>query len=123
MDCSEESGMNAQATNAHPSACYITTARPSDLVAFHLPDTRLERLLRVDFGPSWYLSASFGADSLGEHVLAMDQAQDLQTLQNVNSRGAPVYTVTFPPSDIDWNGELGVWFVSRYIQVSFLAIF
>lgn len=99
-------------TTAHHDACYIATVNPSQLVAFHLPDTRLERLLRVDYGPSWYLSPSFAADVPGEHVLAMSQAKDLQMLPHVSSRGAPFYSVTFPPSHEDnvWNGELGVWF-------------
>ena len=34
-------------TTAHHDACFIATVAPSHLAAFHLPDTRLERLLRV----------------------------------------------------------------------------
>ena len=108
----EESDMDDQ-TTAHRDACYIATVQPSDLVAFHLPDTRLERLLRVDYGPSWYLSPSFSADVPGEYVLAMSQARDLRMLPHVSSRGAPFYSVTFPPpnqEDTVWGGELGVWF-------------
>jgi len=103
----EESGMQVQ-TTAHQDACYIATVRPSELVAFHLPDTRLERLLRVDFGSSWYLSPSFHADMTGEHVLAMNRSRDLRMLPHVSSRGAPEYTVTLPPANNDWGGELGV---------------
>ena len=109
VDCSQESGMDAQ-TTAHHDACFIATVCPSELVAFHLPDTRLERLLRVDFGPSWYLSPSFAADITREYVLAMNRARDLRMLPRVSSRGAPVYTVTLPPTNNDWSGELGVWF-------------
>ena len=108
----EESDMDDQ-TTAHRDACYIATVQPSDLVAFHLPDTRLERLLRVDYGSSWYLSPSFSADVPGEYVLAMSQARDLRMLPHVTSRGAPFYSVTFPPpnqEDTVWGGELGVWF-------------
>lgn len=104
-----DSGMSAQ-TTAHQDACYIATVRPAEVVAFHLPDTRLERLLRVDIGPSWYLSPSFAADVTGEHVLAMSKARDLRMLPHVSSRGAPVYTVTLPPMNNVWNGELGVYF-------------
>ena len=105
----EARGMNAQ-TTAHHDACYIATVGQSELVAFHLPDTRLERLLRVDFGPSWYLSPSFAADITGECVLSMSHARDLRMLPHVSSRGAPFYTVTLPPTNNDWGGELGVWF-------------
>ncbi|KAL7543443.1 hypothetical protein ACHAXR_012723, partial [Thalassiosira sp. AJA248-18] len=105
----DDIGMDEQ-TTAHHDACYIATVRPSELVAFHLPDTRLERLLRVDLGSSWYLSPSFAADITGEYVLAINKARDLRMLSHVSSRGAPVYTVTLPPNNEDWSGELGVWF-------------
>ncbi|KAL7555284.1 hypothetical protein ACHAWF_018921 [Thalassiosira exigua] len=97
-------------TTAHNDACYIATVRPSELVPFHLPDTRNERLLRLELGPSWYLSPSFEADVTGEYVLAMSRVRDLRMLPHVSSRGAPVYTVTLPPTNMDWDGDLGVWF-------------
>ena len=106
----DDTGMIAR-TAAHDDACYIATVRPAEIVPFHLPDTRLERLLRVDLGSSWYLSPSFAADVTGENVLAMAQAMDLRMLPHVSSRGAPVFTVALPPSsDTDWSGDLGVWF-------------
>lgn len=115
IDDNEESGMGAQ-TTAHHDACFIATVRPSELVSFHLPDTRLERSLRVDFGPSWYLSPSFAADIPGEFVLTMSRVRDLRMLTHVHSRGAPVYTITLPPTDQtnDWNGELGVFFETEW---------
>ena len=111
IDCSEEASDMDARTTAHRDACFIATVHPSELVAFHLPDTRLERLLRVDYGPSWYLSPSFAADIPGEYVLAMSPSRDLRMLPHVTSRGAPVYSVTFPPPNNNvWSGELGVWF-------------
>jgi hypothetical protein len=111
----DESGMGAQ-TTAHHDACFIATVRPSELVSFHLPDTRLERSLRVDFGLSWYLSPSFAADIPGEFVLTMSRVRDVRKLTHINSRGAPEYTITFPPTDQtnDWNGELGVFFETEW---------
>lgn len=110
--CSEdESGMESH-TTAHRDACYIATIRPSELVAFHLPDTRLERSLRVDLGPCWYLSPSFAADVPGEFLLTLNPAKDLRMLPPVSTRGAPVYAVSIPSTDQtdNWGGELGVWF-------------
>lgn len=105
--------MGAQ-TAAHKDACYIATVLPSEFVAFHLPDTRLERLLRVDIGPVWHLSPSFSADVPGEYVLSMDRARDLRMLPHVSSRGAPVYTISLSSTDDNWSGELGVWFESGW---------
>lgn len=99
-------------TTAHRDACYIATVRPSELVPFHLPDTRLERSLRVDFGSSWYLSPSFAADIPGEYLLTINPARDLRMLPPVSSRGAPIYSVSIPSAGQtdEWKGELGVWF-------------
>ncbi len=107
----EEIGMDSH-TTAHRDACYIATVRPSELVAFHLPDTRLERSLRIDLGPFWYMSPSFAADIPGEYHLTMNPARDLRMLQPVSSRGAPVYVVKIPSTDqtYKWQGDLGVWF-------------
>ncbi len=104
---SEERGLQ---TNAHHSACYIATIRPSELIAFHLPDTRLERLLRVEVGSGWNLSSSFPSDTPGQHVLSMERARDIQTLPHVSTRAAPYFNVVLPPPGGEWNGELGVWF-------------
>jgi hypothetical protein len=111
ISANDEIAMDSQ-TTAHRDACYIATLQPSELVAFHLPDTRLERSLRVDFGPSWYLSPSFAADIPGEYVLSMSPAQDLRMLPHVSARGSPVFSVSIPSTDQaeHWNGELGVWF-------------
>lgn len=108
IDSSEERELQ---TNAHHSACYIATIRPSELIAFHLPDTRLERLLRVDLGSGWNLSSSFPSDTPGQHVLSLERARDIQTLPHVSTRAAPYFNVVLPPPpDGEWNGELGVWF-------------
>ena len=109
IDSSEERGIPA-VTSAHHSACYIATIRPSELTAFHLPDTRLERLLRVELGSGWYLSSSFTADTPDQHILSLDRARDIQTLPHVSTRAAPYFNVVLPPPDGKWNGELGVWF-------------
>jgi hypothetical protein len=45
----------------------------------------------------------------------MNQVRDLRMLPHVNSRGAPVYTVTLPPTDNHgWSGELGVFFETEW---------
>ncbi len=114
IDGGKESSMSAQ-TNAHHDACFIATVCSSELAAFHLPDTRLERTLRVDLGPSWYLSPSFAADTPGELMLSLSRVRDLRMLNHVSSRGAPVYTITLPPTDTnDWSGELGVFFETEW---------
>jgi hypothetical protein len=109
IDINEESGIPSE-TSAHHNACYIATIRPSELTAFHLPDTRLERLLRVELGFGWNLSSSFPADTAGQYVLSMDRARDVQTLPHVSTRAAPIFNVVLPPPDAKWNGELGIWF-------------
>jgi hypothetical protein len=97
-------------TTAHPDACYITTVPPSELFAFHLPDTRIDRLLRIDYGGSWNLSSSIPADVTGEYHLTMTRAVDLRLLPQVSTRAAPVYKVTIPSPGKEWNGELGAYF-------------
>jgi hypothetical protein len=109
IDSSEERGILAE-TTAHHTACYISTIRPSELTAFHLPDTRLERLLRIEIGSGWNLSSSFPADTLGQHLLSLDRARDIQTLPHASTRAAPYFNVVLPPPDGNWNGELGIWF-------------
>lgn len=97
-------------TTAHQDACYIATIHPSELHTFHLPDTRIDRLMRIDYGSSWNLSSSFPADVTGIYDLTITRAMDLRLLPQVSSRAAPVYTVTLPPRDKEWNGELGAYF-------------
>uniref|UniRef100_A0A7S4MN01 C2 domain-containing protein n=1 Tax=Odontella aurita TaxID=265563 RepID=A0A7S4MN01_9STRA len=110
-------GTDMQAgTNAHRSALYISTAGPSELVPFHLPDTRSDRQLRADLGPTWNLTASWPADIAGEYTLKMMRALDLRVLRHVTTRAAPRYRIVLPPPDSDaeqhgaWDGELGIWF-------------
>lgn len=38
-------GDSSTVTTAHPDACYIASVNPSEIVTFHLPDTRVDRLL------------------------------------------------------------------------------
>jgi hypothetical protein len=109
IDSSDERGIPAEST-AHHNACYIATIRPFALTAFHLPDTRLERLLRVELGFGWNLSSSFPADTAGQYVLSMGRTKDIQTLPHGSTRAAPIFNVVLPPRDGKWNGELGVWF-------------
>lgn len=97
-------------TTAHPDACYICTIHPSELIAFHLPDTRVDRLLRLEYGSSWNLSSSIPADVTGEYHITMTRALDLRMLPQVSTRAAPVYTITIPDPDKEWNGELGTYF-------------
>ena len=102
-------------TVAHESAVYITTAASNDPIPFHLPDTRADRELRVDLGPNWNLSASFPADITSDHTLKLTRVVDLRLLKHVDNRGASKYKVQLPPTDIsgsniDFDGELGLWF-------------
>ena len=104
-------------TNAHAGALFIATAAPSDVIPFHLPDTRAERQLRIDFGTShWNLTSSFPADASQEFQLKVTRAIDLQLLKHVSTRASPTYKVELPPRTSPgqtfsaWDGELGVWF-------------
>ena len=105
-------------TIAHKSAFYITTAPPQEPIPFHLPDTRADRELRIDFGPNWNLSPSFQADVIGEYTLKMSRVVDLRTLEHVDHRGVEQYSVEISPQSISdddglleqWDGDLGIWF-------------
>jgi len=104
-------------TNAHGGALFITTAAPSDIVPFHLPDTRVDRELRIDLGTRrWNLTSSFPADVAQEYHLKLSRAMDLRLLKHVTTRASSHYKVELPPRTLPgqqqepWDGELGVWF-------------
>lgn len=103
-----------EGTTAHRAASYITTAGSSDFVPFHLPDSRGERQLRIGFGGSWNLTASFASDFPGDHSLTVTKAVDLRFVKHVSTRASPQYRVVLPPTETsgeeEWDGELGVWF-------------
>jgi hypothetical protein len=103
-----------EGTTAHRSALYITTAAPTELIPFHLPDSRGERQLRVDLGGTWNVTASIASDFPGEHTLKVSRAIDLRLLNHVSTRSAPKYKLVLPPPDVAgigiWEGELGVYF-------------
>ena len=101
-------------TTACGDACYVATIYPSEVISFHLPDTRIDRLLRIEYGSSWNLSPSIPADVTGEYHFSITRAMDLRLLNHVSSRAAPVYTVTIPSPDREWDGELGAWFESEW---------
>jgi hypothetical protein len=106
-----DSGSNLPTeTAAHPEACFIATIRPSELITFHLPDTRIDRLLRIEYGSLWNLSSSVPADVTGEYFLTVTRSVDLRFLPHVSTRATPIYTVTLPSPDKAWDGELGAWF-------------
>eukprot|EP00804_Cyclotella_cryptica_P020229 CCRYP_010930-RC/>CCRYP_010930-RC protein AED:0.04 eAED:0.04 QI:95/1/1/1/0.91/0.91/24/65/5640 len=109
VDSCRDSNLLAE-TTAHHAACYIATIHPSELISFHLPDTRIDRLLRFEYGTHWNLSCSIPADVTGEYYLTITRAMDLRILPHVSTRAAPVYTVNLPSPDKEWNGELGAWF-------------
>ena len=104
----------SEGTTAHRSAFYITTVGPSELLPFHLPDSRGERQLRVDMGAPCNVTASVAADFPGEHTLIVPKAIDLRLLNHVSTRAAPKYKIVLPPPDDagmgQWDGELGVFF-------------
>lgn len=104
-------------TNAHGGALFITTAAPLDIIPFHLPDTRVDRELRIDLGTRrWNLTSSFPADVAQEYQLKVSRAIDLRLLKHVTTRASSHYTVELPPRTLPgqqqepWDGELGVWF-------------
>jgi len=104
-------------TNAHGGALFITTAAPSDIVPFHLPDTRVDRELRIDLGTRrWNLTSSFPADVAQEYQLKVSRTIDLRLLKHVTTRASSHYAVELPPRTLPgqqqelWDGELGVWF-------------
>jgi hypothetical protein len=103
-----------EGTTAHRSALYITTAAPTELIPFHLPDSRGERQLRIDLGGTWNVTASIASDFPGEHTLKISRAIDLRLLNHVSTRSAPKYKLVLPPPDVAgigmWDGELGVYF-------------
>lgn len=115
LDYRHITGMSSN-TVAHKSALYITTAGTNEPIPFHLPDTRADRELRIDFGPNWNLSASFPADIISDYTFNITRVVDLRVLKHVDNRGASKYKVEVPPSDILgldmelWDGELGIWF-------------
>ena len=53
IDHRQKTNMPAGST-ASPSALYITTAGKSEIIPFHLPNTRADRQFRIDFGPGKY---------------------------------------------------------------------
>ena len=113
LDEEDVDGITA-GTTASKSALYICTAGNSQVIPFHLPDTRGERQLRIDLGGSWNLTSSFSADHTGENFFKISRAVDSRLLSHVTTRESPQYRVVLPPPDsggIDpWDGELGVWF-------------
>lgn len=48
-------------TRANHSALFITRSPSNECVAFHLPDSRSDRQIRIDFGAHHNLTASFPA--------------------------------------------------------------
>jgi C2 domain/SHR-binding domain of vacuolar-sorting associated protein 13 len=110
-----EAGRMLEGTTAHGSALYITTVFPSEIIPFSLPDSRGERLLRVDIGSPWSLTASISADILGDYTMKINRAVDLRILPHVSTRSNPQYEVRLPPSgDSTFDGELGVWFETEW---------
>lgn len=105
----------APGSRAHPSALYVTSLAPTEIVPFTLPDSRGERQLRIDLGGSWNLTASVSADVPGEHTLKLARGVDLKTTPHVSTRGSPEYVVKIRPEDVtQFSNELGVWFETEW---------
>lgn len=108
-------GPISSTSRAHPSALYVTTVGPKEIAPFNLPDTRAERLIRVDLGGEHNLTASFSADVPGEHTLKVTRAIDLKLLPHVLTRASPEYEICFPPADIlRITNEMGLWFETEW---------
>lgn len=109
------SGPIALSTRAHPSALYVTTAGPSEIIPFNLPDTRGERLLRIDLGGDYNLTASISADVPGEHTLKVTKAVDLKLLPHVLTRASSEYEIRLTPLEVHrLSNELGIWFETEW---------
>ena len=59
-------------TRANHSALFITSSPSNECVAFHLPDSRSDRQIRIDFGPNHNLTASFPAGMWFERYFLMN---------------------------------------------------
>ena len=80
---------------------------------FFLPDTRADRLLRLDLGPRYYCTSSFPADTPGMYHLPVRIPRDPSQLAHVSTRSSAEYDIKLPPVESEgkaWEGELGVWF-------------
>jgi len=103
-------------TAADKSALYIITAGKGEMIPFHLPDTKFDRELRIDFGRRFNLTASFHADIISDHIFKISPVVDLRLLKHVDNRASSRFTVQLPPQDEseenfgEWDGELGLWF-------------
>ena len=108
-------GAVSSSTRAHPSALYVTTAGPSEIIPFNLPDTRGERLLRVDLGGEFNLTASISTDSPGENTLKVTKAVDLKSLPHVLTRASHEYEIRVPSFGVhQFTNELGIWFETEW---------
>ena len=101
-------------TAASQSATYISTLDSSDLAPFVLPDTRGDRILRLDFGGSYKLTASISVDDVGEHVLPLTHNVDIKMIRHVSTRASPEYQVSLIAGVQGFTGELGVWFETEW---------
>jgi hypothetical protein len=102
-------------TRAHPSALYVTTAGPGEIIPFNLPDTRGERLLRVDLGGEYNLTASISTNTPGEHTLKVTKAVDLRLLPHVLTRASHEYEIRLPTINLGpVVNELGIWFETEW---------
>jgi hypothetical protein len=108
-------GPISSTTRAHPSALYVTTVGPSEIIPFNLPDTRGERLLRLDLGGEYNLTASISTDVPGEHTLKVTKAVDLKLLPHVLTRASHEYEIRLPSTSTSHvTTELGIWFETEW---------
>jgi hypothetical protein len=71
---------------------------------FHLPDIEGDRALAIRVDGQWNRTVPFDIYQTGTYTLATTRHVDLINLPYVNTRGAPEYSVFFPPQ------EIGLWF-------------
>ena len=69
-------------TVADRAALYITTAGKGELIPFFLPDTKVDRELRIDLGRRWNLTASFPSDVICDHTFKLTPVVDLRILKH-----------------------------------------
>ena len=92
---------------------FVVELKAGERKPFFLPDTRADRLLRLDLGSEYYCTSSFPADTPGTYHLALRTPRDPTQLKHVSTRSSAEYTVQVPPDGDGlqfWNNELGVWF-------------
>lgn len=80
---------------------------------FHLPEMFGDRKIALQVGGPYCRSVAFDIDQIGVFTMEIKKKTDLASIQHVNTRGAPEYSVTLPTGakyigigfETDWGEE------------------